>query len=174
MHAFDPQHSWRDIGTITPYPFNSKEHTEEQIAKLAGVISTLGFDQAIVVDGDGVIIKGHGRRLAALRLGLTQVPVIVRTDLSKSQVKALRLSDNLLADTKHDAAMLRLDLETGPIEGFALPDLCLGNFLSGVILPDSEPAPPPPIKDGAKELGEDEFQDFDQRCPKCGFEFDNA
>ena len=76
MKAFDPRIEWRDPATLTPYSNNAKTHPTEQIDKIAASIASFGFDQPIVVDTDGVIIKGHGRREASLRLGLDQVPVL--------------------------------------------------------------------------------------------------
>jgi ParB-like chromosome segregation protein Spo0J len=93
MRTFDPRIEWRDPASLTPYSNNAKTHPVEQVDKIAASIASFGFDQPIVVDGDGVIIKGHGRREASLRLGLDNVPVLVRTDLSVAEIKAARLAD---------------------------------------------------------------------------------
>ena len=70
MKSFQAQvESW-DIDKIIPYPMNNKKHPEEQISKIASSMAEYGVDVPIVVDGDGVIIKGHGRRLGAIKLGL--------------------------------------------------------------------------------------------------------
>lgn len=66
----------------------------------------------IVVDGNGVIIKGHGRRLAALQIGLKKVPVIVRDDLSEEAVRAARLADNRVAISGLDNEILRKELSS--------------------------------------------------------------
>lgn len=79
---------------LKPYFRNSKKHNRTQVLQLAKAIRTMGFDQPIVVDGSLVIIKGHGRQLAAMELKLDLVPVVVRTDLSPVQVKAARIADN--------------------------------------------------------------------------------
>lgn len=100
----------RDINTIYPYPDNAKIHSDTQIDMIATAIKTFGFDQPIVVDKDGVIIKGHGRRLAALRLGRKVVPVVVRTDLSEEAVKAARLSDNKVAEGEVDTVLVQKEL----------------------------------------------------------------
>ena len=101
----------RDPAELTPYAHNAKTHPDEQIDKIAGSIAEYGFDQPIVVDADGVIIKGHGRRLAAVRLGLASVPVIVRDDLTPAQVKAARLLDNKSAESEWDLDQLVIDLQ---------------------------------------------------------------
>lgn len=92
-----PNIALRDIGTVHPYELNAKIHDVKQVERIAKSIREFGWDQPIVVDADGVIIKGHGRRLAALSLGLTQVPVWVRDDLTPAQVRASRLADNRVA-----------------------------------------------------------------------------
>jgi DNA modification methylase len=110
MKAFDPRIEWRDPATLTPYSNNAKTHPTEQIDKIAASIASFGFDQPIVVDTDGVIIKGHGRREASLRLGLDQVPVLVRDDLSVTEIKAARLADNRTAQSPWDEDLLRVEL----------------------------------------------------------------
>jgi DNA modification methylase len=109
MNEFQPDTVMRDIDTITPYAKNTKLHPDEQIAKLASMIAEFGWDQPIVIDKDGIIIKGHGRRLAALRLNLKQVPVVVRTDLSKAQVMAARIADNRVAESGWDTSLLSME-----------------------------------------------------------------
>jgi hypothetical protein len=100
----------RDIDSIRPYEFNVKNHDKKQIEKIAKAISEFGWDQPIVVDGKGEIIKGHGRRLAAISLGMKTVPVLVRDDLTEDQVKAARLSDNRVAISDIDSEMLQKEL----------------------------------------------------------------
>lgn len=99
-----------DITHIKPYELNSKVHDEKQVAKIAKSIQEFGWDQPIVVDRDGVIIKGHGRRLGALKLGMTKVPVLVRDDLTPEQVRAARLADNRVAIGNIDTDMLQKEL----------------------------------------------------------------
>jgi DNA modification methylase len=125
MKTFDPRIEWRDPAALTPYSNNAKTHPTEQIDKIAASIASFGFDQPIVVDGDGVIIKGHGRREASLRLGLDQVPVFVRHDLSVTDIKAARLADNRTAQSPWDEEALRLELEALMEEDF---DLSLTGF----------------------------------------------
>lgn len=91
--------------SLVPYTKNAKTHPKRQIEALKEGIKTFGFDQPIVVDKNLVIIKGHGRTLAALELGLDEVPVVVR-DISSRDAKFLRVADNEVA--------------TGPWDGVAL------------------------------------------------------
>lgn len=101
--------SW-PIENLIPYDLNAKKHDSEQIARIATAIRRHGWDVPIVVDKLGVIIKGHGRRLAAIELGMTKVPVLVRTDLTPLQVRAARLSDNRVAISDLDPELLRTEL----------------------------------------------------------------
>lgn len=96
---------------LIPYPNNARVCPEQAVAKVAGSIHEYGFRSPILVDAEGVIIAGHTRLLAAQRLELTSVPVIVCADLSPAQVKALRLADNRTADeTSWDYELLSLEL----------------------------------------------------------------
>ncbi len=104
---------------LTPWCNNSKIHSDEQVAKLADQIANFGFDQPIVVDRNNVIIKGHGRRLAALKIGLTAVPVII-SELNETQAMAVRIADNKVAEAPWDPSLLKMDIETLKIRGFEL------------------------------------------------------
>lgn len=98
------------IERVKPYPQNVKKHPEDQVSKIAESIKNFGWDQPIVVDGNGIIIKGHGRRLAAMKLGLPEVPVLVRDDLTPEQIKAARIADNRAGISDIDSELLRLEL----------------------------------------------------------------
>ena len=121
---------WRHPDGLTPYARNPKTHPDDQIAKIAASIASFGFDQPIVIDAEGVIIKGHGRREASLLLGLTRVPVVVRNDLSVAQIRAARLADNKTAESPWDEELLRLEIEALLGEDF---DLTLTGFEPGEI-----------------------------------------
>lgn len=102
---------WLSPDALVPYVKNAKIHTPEQIDKIAGQIAAFGFDQPIVVDKNNVIIKGHGRREAAMRLGMQSVPVIVST-LDEYQAMAARIADNKVAEAPWDPELLKFDLGT--------------------------------------------------------------
>jgi hypothetical protein len=95
------------VDRVTPHPKNPKKHPESQVATLAEAIKKFGWDQPIVVDRDGVIIKGHGRRLAAIKLGLKEVPVLLRADLSPEEADAARVSDNYAVSNDYDQDLMR-------------------------------------------------------------------
>lgn len=99
------------LDRIVPYDRNPKKHPETQIEKLARHIAEVGWDQPIVVDETGVILKGHGRHLAAKMLSLKEAPVIIKTGLTESQKKKIRIADNKLADSGWIPELLKLELE---------------------------------------------------------------
>lgn len=111
-----PKFEMWPIDAIKPYELNSKIHDEKQIAAIATSIERFGFDQPIVVDSAGVIIKGHGRRMACLQLGLKHVPVLIREDLSLEQANAARIADNKVAVGEFDTDLLKAELEALDIE----------------------------------------------------------
>lgn len=100
-----------DIETLVPYENNVKKHPPEQVAKIAKAIKDFGWRGApIQVDEKMVIINGHGRRLAALSLGMTKVPVVIEEGLTEEQVRAYRLSDNRVGVSDIDTDMLQIEL----------------------------------------------------------------
>lgn len=99
-----------DPKTLVPYDKNSKIHDDAQINRIAESIKKTGWDQPIVVDRNLVIIKGHGRTLAGIKLQAPTVPVIIRDDLTPEQVKAARLNDNRSAIGSFDTELMRLEL----------------------------------------------------------------
>ena len=101
--------SW-PIERVQPYELNAKIHDKAQVARIVESIKKFGWDQPIVVDRNGVIIKGHGRRLAAIELGFTSVPVLVRSDLTDDEVRAARLADNRAAISDLDSSILQKEL----------------------------------------------------------------
>lgn len=133
MNKFNAAIQHVPIDTVIPYANNAKKHTVEQIDKLASMIAEYGHDVPIVIDGDNVIIKGHGRFLACKKLGMETVPVIVRDDLTPAQVKAARIADNKIAESEWDEDLLRLELSELDDLGFDLDltgfdDFDLGEF----------------------------------------------
>jgi len=100
-----------DVDKLVPYANNAKIHSDEQVEKLANLIRKVGWTSPIIIWKDGEIIAGHGRRLAAIKLGLAKVPVIDRSDLSLAEAKAMRLADNKVASNDYDQAMVQFELQ---------------------------------------------------------------
>lgn len=97
-------------GDLTPYAHNAKQHPAEQVEHIANSIREFGFRQPIVVDADNVVVIGHGRLMAAKKLGLDAVPVVRADDLTEAQIKALRLADNKTNESEWDFGLLDAEL----------------------------------------------------------------
>ena len=109
------------VDRLLPYARNARTHSDEQIAQVAASIVEFGWTSPILVGGDGVIIAGHARLLAARKLKMTEVPVIVLGHLSEAQRRALVLADNKLAlNAGWDEEMLRIELQDLEVNGFNL------------------------------------------------------
>lgn len=98
------------VESLIPYEKNAKKHDPKQVAKIAESIRLHGWTTRIVVDGDGEIIAGHGRRLAAISLHLKNVPVTVLRGITKEQARALRLIDNKVQEGGYDTDLLSQEL----------------------------------------------------------------
>lgn len=109
-----------DVADLIPYAKNAKKHPPEQIKALAAQIKLRGWTQPIIIDENGGIIGGHGRRLAALELGLTKVPVIVMTGLTPDEIDAMRLADNRVASNDYDAVLIQEEISRLYEKGFDL------------------------------------------------------
>lgn len=88
----------RELSALLPYAQNARIHTGDQIDKIAESMRRFGWTVPALIDEDGVIIAGHGRVLAAQKLGLAQVPVMVARGWSEGQKRAYRIADNALTD----------------------------------------------------------------------------
>lgn len=107
MHA----ESW-PVEKVIPYPSNPRRNARA-VARVAGSIRDFGFRQPIVVDAAGVVVVGHTRLAAAKSLGLTEVPVVVATDLTEEQARAYRIADNRIPEgASWDFAALGAELRS--------------------------------------------------------------
>ena len=115
---------YRPIGDLIPYARNARTHSEAQVALIAGSIREFGFTNPVLVDGANGIIAGHGRVMAAGKLGLAAVPVIELAHLSGRQKRAYVLADNKLAERAGwDVEMLALEVADLGALGIDLIDL---------------------------------------------------
>jgi DNA modification methylase len=106
---------------LVPYAKNARTHSPEQVAQIAASIVEFGFVNPILVDSNAGIVAGHGRLLAARKLGLAEVPVIVLDHLSDIQRRAYVLADNQLAlNAGWNDELLRGALESLGADGFNL------------------------------------------------------
>lgn len=160
------------IKRLVPYERNARTHSPEQLAQIAASIQEFGFTNPILVDGKDGIIAGHGRLAAAKDLGLTEVPVVVLDHLTPDQKRAYVLADNKLAlNAGWDADLLQQEIAALSLVDF---DLSLMGWsedeLAGLLDPEGIDEPAKEYE-GSQEYGEDEFSEFEHKCPRCGFEF---
>jgi len=122
----------KPVNKLIPYINNAKKHGARQIELIAGSIKEFGFNNPILIDGENGLIAGHGRLLAAQKLGLEEVPTIELSHLTEAQKKAYILADNRLAevDTEWDYALADAELDfiidaaefDAALTGFDLPE----------------------------------------------------
>jgi len=116
----------RSVSALVPYARNARTHSDEQVAQIAASIREWGWTNPILVDEDGGLIAGHGRLLAARKLGLSQIPTMVAKGWSQAQRRAYVIADNKLAlNAGWDLEMLTVEL--GDLQGFDF-DLMLTGF----------------------------------------------
>jgi len=102
---------YRKVEDLIPYARNSRIHSDAQVAQIAASIRELGFRTAVLVDGDNGIIAGHGRVLAARKLGMDEVPTVDGSDLTDNQRRAYVIADNKIAlNAEWDKEMLLLEV----------------------------------------------------------------
>lgn len=107
-----PKIEQRLVADLIPYAANSRTHSDAQVAQIAASIKEFGWTNPILIDGNDTIIAGHARTLAAKKLGMVEVPVILLDHLNEAQRKALVIADNQLALTADwDDDLLQSELE---------------------------------------------------------------
>ena len=116
-----PAYKTISVADLIPYARNSRTHSDAQVAKIAASIREFGFLNPVIVDGESGIIAGHGRVLAAQKLGLDTLPVIEAAHLTEAQKRAYVIADNRLAlDAGWDNDMLKVELSDLQADGFNL------------------------------------------------------
>ena len=109
------------IDRLIPYANNSRKHSDQQIAQIAGSIKEFGFNNPVLIDKDYGIIAGHGRVLAARKLDLKEVPCIRLEHLTETQKKAFIIADNKIAlNADWDQELLTIELDALLADGFAM------------------------------------------------------
>lgn len=131
-----------DIERLIPYARNSRTHSEAQIAQIAASMKEWGVTSAVLVDEDGGIIAGHGRVLAARKLGKTEMAVMIARGWTDAQKKAYVIADNQLAlNAGWDKELLKLELDE-------LVDLGFDLELTGFTLDEIDALAPEVIEPG--------------------------
>jgi DNA modification methylase len=128
----------RSVSELIPYAANSRTHSDAQVAQIAASIKEFGWTNPILIDGGNTIIAGHGRLLAARKLGLEEVPAIIIDHLTKAQQRALVIADNQLAlNAGWDMDMLKAEIEDLNLENFDINLLGFDEkFLDGLLEPE--------------------------------------
>ena len=153
------------VERLKPYPGNPR-HNDGAVEAVARSIGEFGWRVPIIVDQDGVIVAGHTRLKAAIKLGITQVPVHVAEGLSDAQIKALRIAENQTGSlASFDLDLLKieigelqaLDFDLAPL-GFG--EIELGELVGVFTLPDDN-----------KKIDEDALAETNCECPNCGFKW---
>jgi DNA modification methylase len=141
------------VSDLIPYARNSRTHSDEQVTQIAASIREFGFTNPVLIDSNGTIIAGHGRVMAAKKVGLAEVPCLRLKHLSPSQIRAYVIADNKLAlNAGWDDEMLKAELLTLQEEGFntdltgfsddELNALLNSEIIEGQTDPDEIPEPP--------------------------------
>ena len=153
---------------LIPYARNSRTHSAEQVAQIAASIREFGWTNPVLIDGENGIIAGHGRVLAAHKLGETQVPTIELSHMSDTQKRAYIIADNKLAlNAGWDDEMLALEIDDLKEAGFDLS-------FTGFSIDDINALKTPDF-DAASEDDQGKLDQLEPKwiaCPHCGKEFD--
>lgn len=112
---------YRKTNDLIPYVNNARTHSEEQVTQIASSIKEFGFNNPILIDSECGVIAGHGRLLAAKKLGLETVPTVELSSLTEIQKKAYILADNKLAlNSGWDEEILKIELDDLQLQGIDL------------------------------------------------------
>jgi ParB-like chromosome segregation protein Spo0J len=171
----------KSIDLLIPYAKNARIHNEAQIAQIAGSIKEFGFNNPVLIDKDNGIIAGHGRVMAARKLGLKEVPTIQLDHLSENQRKAFILADNRIAMNSHwDEEILSLELSDLK-DALDLTDLGfevaeLDKLMNGILpldeMPDLRIGDREPIQQMTFKLHDDQVDTIDQAIEYVKKNFD--
>lgn len=154
---------------LIPYANNSRVHSDEQVNQIASSIKEFGFLNPIIVDGDNGIIAGHGRVMAANKLGIKELPCVDASHLSEAQKKAYVIADNKIAlNSDWDNELLRIELNVLDEMGFDISLTGFSDFELDSLSDDVN-------FDPATEEEQGQLDQLDPKwvaCPHCGKEFD--
>lgn len=164
-----PNYKTIPVADLVPYARNSRTHSPQQVDKIAASIREFGFLNPIIVDGQNGIVAGHGRVMAAQKLGLASLPVIDAGHLTEAQKRAYVIADNRLAlDAGWDNDMLKIELQDLDAQGF---NLTITGFEIGELTAMfDEPDFAPGTEDDQGKL--DQLAPKMIQCPHCGQDFD--
>lgn len=142
----------RSVESLIPYARNARTHSDEQVAQLAASIKEWGWTTPVLIDEDGQIIAGHGRVMAARKLGIEEIPVMIARGWTEAQQRAYVLADNKIAlNSGWDDQLLKIELDSLKIDNFNM------ELLGWDVLPEFEAIPDYSIldeEDVSSKMGE--------------------
>ena len=144
----------RNVADLIPYVNNSRVHSDEQVLQICSSIREFGFTNPVLIDEDNGVVAGHGRLMAAKKLGLEKVPCIILAGLSEAQKKAYVIADNQLSLTSSwNMEVLALEVEALQAEDFDLNILGFSDEeLNNLVISfDADEVPPPELASGEKD-----------------------
>lgn len=166
------------IDRLIPYANNARTHSDAQVAQIAASIKEFGFNNPVLIDPANTIIAGHGRVMAARKLGLATVPCVRLGHLTANQVKAYVLADNKLAlNAGWDEELLKIELvglrDNGVdlgLAGFGAPELeqLLAEFNAGEAdMPELSDADKVPFQQKTFTLHNEQSEEVDDAIAKA-------
>src|ERR1035438_8674883 len=142
------------VERLVPYARNARTHSPEQVAQIAASIVEFGFNAPILVDSRAGVVAGHGRLLAARKLGLAEVPVVVLDHLSETQRRAYLIADNKLAENAGwDEKILAAELAELEHEGLDLAVVGFSDDELQALLADQADDAGPASEEEIPEIG---------------------
>lgn len=159
----------RKVADLIPYARNSRTHSADQVAQIAASIKEWGWTVPVLIEPDGGIIAGHGRIMAAQKLGIVEVPCMVAGGWSEGQKRAYIIADNKLAlNSDWDMDLLKVEMQELDGIGFNLELTGFGTDELTVIFDNPDFAPG--TEDDQGKL--DELAPKMVTCPHCSAEWD--
>jgi ParB-like chromosome segregation protein Spo0J len=159
----------RQVASLIPYARNSRTHSDAQVAQIAASIKEWGWTQPVLIEPDGGIIAGHGRVMAAQKLGLAEVPCMVAEGWSEAQKRAYVIADNKLAlNAGWDMDALKIEMQE--IDGLKFNLTLTGFDVGEMAALFDQPDFAPGTEGDQGKL--DELAPKIVQCPHCGDEFD--
>jgi hypothetical protein len=158
---------------LIPYVNNARTHSDEQVIQIAASIKEFGFTNPVLIDGENGIIAGHGRLMAAKKLGLEEVPTIELSHLSEAQRKAYILADNKLAlNSGWDNDLLAIEFaelnELGfdlDLTGFSSEEIGVDGFEADEVeMPDLRSGDKEPFQQMTFTLHDDQVEQIKAAC----------
>ena len=143
----------RKTAELIPYVNNPRQHPEKQVNQIASSIKEFGFTNPILIDDDNGVVAGHGRLLAALKLDMAEVPVVVLEGLTESQRKAYVIADNqIVLNSDWDDEVLRIEVDRIAELDFDISLLGFDDeFLDDLLIDGDAVVDFPEMDDGDKE-----------------------